>query len=113
VLLAQDREEKNWDSAQEAYNQVQRAIVHGNQLELYSDVERLLPDNIKPECMEMVMEVQAYDNSASHTKNPRKKCKRIDDSDPTCHGAVVEYILHQCSRRWRCFGLAFRVLNGL
>ena len=38
VLLAERREEKNWNKAREAYNQVQRSIVRGDQLELYTDV---------------------------------------------------------------------------
>jgi ATP-dependent DNA helicase MPH1 len=59
--------------------------VHGDQLSLYTDVERLLPDYIKPECLEMVMEIQEYDPSATETsretagKGPSKKRKRNDD----------------------------------
>ena len=85
VLLAERREEKNWNKAREAYNQVQRSVVRGDQLELYTDVERLLPDYIKPECLEMVMEIQEYDPSTTETshetagKGPNKKRKRNDD----------------------------------
>jgi ATP-dependent DNA helicase MPH1 len=85
VLLAEGREEKNWDMAQETYSQVQRSIARGDQLELYTDVERLLPDYIKPECLEMVMKIQEYDPSAtkrSHKtagKGPSKKRKWNDD----------------------------------
>jgi ATP-dependent DNA helicase MPH1 len=85
VLLAERREEKNWNKAREAYNQVQRSIVRGDQLELYTDVERLIPDNIKPECLEMVMEIQEYDPSTTKTscetagKGPNKKRKRNAD----------------------------------
>jgi ATP-dependent DNA helicase MPH1 len=85
VLLAEGREEKNWDMAQETYSQVQRTIARGDQLELYTDVERLLPDYIKPECLEMVMEIQEYDPSATKRsrktagKGPSKKRKRNDD----------------------------------
>ena len=85
VLLAEGREETNWNKAREAYNQVQRSIVRGDQLELYDDVERLLPDHIKPECLEMVMEIQEYDRSATErsretaAKGPSKKRKRNDD----------------------------------
>ncbi|KAF8273776.1 hypothetical protein EI94DRAFT_1562845 [Lactarius quietus] len=85
VLLAEGREETNWNKAREAYNQVQRSIVRGDQLELYDDVERLLPDHVKPECLEMMMEIQEYDRSATErsretaAKGPTKKRKRNDD----------------------------------
>ena len=55
--------------------------MHGDQLELYTDVEHLLPDHIKPECLEMVMEIQEYDPSTTETshetvgKGPNKKHK--------------------------------------
>jgi ATP-dependent DNA helicase MPH1 len=87
VLLAEGREEMNWNKAREAYNDVQRSIVRGEQLELYDDVERLLPDHIKPQCLEMVMEIEEYDRATteksreSTTKEPSKKRKR--NNDPT------------------------------
>jgi ATP-dependent DNA helicase MPH1 len=77
----------NWNKAREAYNNVQRSIVRGEQLELYDDVERLLPDHIKPQCLEMVMEIEEYDRSAteksreSTTQERNKKRKR--NNDPT------------------------------
>ena len=85
VLLAEGREEANWNKAREAYNDVQRCIVRGEQLELYDDVERLLPDHIKPQCLEMAMEIEEYDRSAAEktrekvTQEPSKKRKRNDD----------------------------------
>jgi ATP-dependent DNA helicase MPH1 len=85
VLLAEGREETNWNKARDAYSQVQRSIVRGDQLELYDDVERLLPDHVKPECLEMMMEIQEYDRSATErsretaAKGPSKKRKRNDD----------------------------------
>ena len=85
VLLAEGREEANWNKAREAYNNVQRSIVRGEQLELYDDVERLLPDHIKPQCLEMAMEIEEYDRSAAEksrervTREPSKKRKRNDD----------------------------------
>ena len=85
VLLAEGREETNWEKAQEAYNQVQRSIGRDDQLEFYTDVERLLPDDIEPECQEMEMSIQEYDGSATErsrkdaAKGPSKKRKRNDD----------------------------------
>jgi len=85
VLLAEGREEANWNKAREAYNDVQRSIVRGEQLEFYDDVERLLPGHIKPQCLEMVMEIEEYDRSGAEksrenvTQEPSKKRKRNDD----------------------------------
>ena len=59
-MLAQSREEKNWERAKEKYQDVQDYIVKADQLELYGDVERLLPGHIKPECVERVMEIEEY-----------------------------------------------------
>ncbi|KAI0271516.1 hypothetical protein BC834DRAFT_859979 [Gloeopeniophorella convolvens] len=89
VLLAEGREEANWNKAREAYNDVQKSIVRGEQLELYNDVERLLPESIKPECLEMVMEIEEYDRDRATTEkaretnapHPREK-KRKRNEDP-------------------------------
>jgi len=54
-LLAEGREENNWHEAQVKYREVQKTIVRGDQLELYKDVPRLLPDCVKPSCIEVRM----------------------------------------------------------
>ncbi|THH21565.1 hypothetical protein EW146_g39 [Bondarzewia mesenterica] len=86
VLLAEGREELNWNKAQESYAEVQQSIVRGDQLEFYGDVERLLPDHTKPEPLEMVMDIEEYNRDAAEKANdstlPRKgdkKRKRNDD----------------------------------
>ncbi|KAJ7658685.1 hypothetical protein DFH06DRAFT_1407125 [Mycena polygramma] len=60
VLLSEKREERNMDKAERSYKEVQRTIVSGDQLEFYSDVERLLPDYIEPQCVEKVLEIPEY-----------------------------------------------------
>ena len=54
-MLAEGREENNWHEAQVKYKEVQKTIVRGDQLELYKDVPRLLPDCVKPSCIEVCM----------------------------------------------------------
>ena len=60
VLLAEGREEFNMEKAKVTYKEVQKTIVRGDQLELYTDVARLLPEHIKPECLEKKMDIQEY-----------------------------------------------------
>ncbi|KAI0690699.1 hypothetical protein BC835DRAFT_1363433 [Cytidiella melzeri] len=60
VLLSEDREERNWDKADDNYKDVQRFIIKAEHLELYGDVERLIPAHIKPDCIEMVMDIEEY-----------------------------------------------------
>ncbi|KAI4528478.1 P-loop containing nucleoside triphosphate hydrolase protein [Schizophyllum commune Loenen D] len=91
VLLAEGREELNLEKAKEAYKHVQQSITRGEALELYADVDRMLPDHIKPECLEQVMEIQEYvreeprSRSAASRSNSTanstasKKRKRNDD----------------------------------
>ncbi|KAL1682022.1 hypothetical protein EV122DRAFT_204431 [Schizophyllum commune] len=91
VLLAEGREELNLEKAKEAYKHVQQSITRGESLELYADVDRMLPDHIKPECLEKVMEIQEYvreeprSRSAASRSNSTanstasKKRKRNDD----------------------------------
>jgi ATP-dependent DNA helicase MPH1 len=86
VLLSEGREESNLDKAKATYKDVQFTIARGNQLELYSDVERLLPDHMKPECLEKVMEIEEYvreegkpkPSSGKRAAEPKKR-KRNDD----------------------------------
>lgn len=86
MLLGEGREENNWSKAQESYQEVQHSIVRGDQLELYADVERLIPDDVKPECKEMRMEIEEYVRGKAKEKASAKskstaatKRKRDDD----------------------------------
>ena len=91
VLLAQGREEANWDKAQSKYKEVQHTIVHGDQLELFGDVGRLIPDDIDPVCKEQVMEIEEYvrekpkargSRAADSPTNASKSKKRKRNADP-------------------------------
>ncbi|KAI0307594.1 hypothetical protein B0F90DRAFT_1675089 [Multifurca ochricompacta] len=112
VLLAEGREEMNWNKAREAHSDVQRSIIRGEQLELYDDAERLLPDHIKPECLESMMDIEEYDRSAtersreSAVQGPKKKRKRNDDPardipPGACEGfvSVAELLVKQGVKR--------------
>ncbi|KAJ4476760.1 hypothetical protein J3R30DRAFT_3488690 [Lentinula aciculospora] len=60
ALLAEGREEHNFDKAQSSYEDVQASIIYGSHLEYYADVKRLLPDNVQPKCLEKNMEIIPY-----------------------------------------------------
>ncbi|KAJ3894052.1 P-loop containing nucleoside triphosphate hydrolase protein [Lentinula edodes] len=84
VLLADGREEANFDKAQSSYEDVQASIIYGSHLEFYADVERLLPDNVQPQCLEKEMEIIPYvrDEAPKKRDNSAKKGvkrKRNDD----------------------------------
>ena len=92
VLLAQGREEANWDKAQSKYQEVQHTIVNGDQLELYGDVGRLIPDDVDPVCEEKMMAIQEYVREKpkargsraadSPTKSSKTSKKRKRNADP-------------------------------
>lgn len=87
VLLAEDREELNFNKAKDTHKAVQKTILSGDQLELYADVARLLPEHIKPECLEKRMEIQEYirdEGKRSRTEadgSPTKTTKRKRNDD--------------------------------
>ncbi|KAF4572694.1 3'-5' DNA helicase [Pleurotus pulmonarius] len=73
VLLAEGREEQNFDKAKDAYSHVQKSICSGEDLELYGDVERLIPSHIKPECLEKAMDIVEYVRSDEYRRIGRTK----------------------------------------
>ena len=83
MLLAEIREELNWDKAHDTYGELQRCIVRGDQLELYGDVPRLLPDHLRPRVLEKRMEIEEYVREESG----RKKTLVVrEDGQPTGSG---------------------------
>ncbi|KAJ3855181.1 P-loop containing nucleoside triphosphate hydrolase protein [Lentinula lateritia] len=84
VLLADGREEANFDKAQSSYEDVQTSIIYGSHLEFYADVERLLPDNVQPQCLEKEMEIIPYVRDEAPKKrdnSPKKGVKRKRNDD--------------------------------
>ena len=64
LLLTEGREEENWEKSKAKYEDVQFTIRSAN-LELYKDVERLLPEAEGFYCDEHVMEIQPYERAPS------------------------------------------------
>ena len=78
ILLAQGREEHNWQKAQCNYANVQHFIVRASDLEVYADVDRLLPPDIEPECREMEMDIEPY----VREKRPSRKGSKATSHSP-------------------------------
>lgn len=83
VLLSEIREELNWDKAKDTYGELQKCIVRGDQLELYGDIPRLLPEHTKPQVLEKQMEIEEYVRQ-EHTS--RKKSAVVNDEDSSPKG---------------------------
>lgn len=82
-MLSEVREERNWDKAHENYEDVQRFIIKAEDLELYGDVERLVPPEFAPECVEMLMEIEEYVRDDGPPKRAVKSPKSKKNSkDP-------------------------------
>ncbi|KAI5123584.1 hypothetical protein M0805_003402 [Coniferiporia weirii] len=93
VLLAEEREERNWDKSKENYTDVQDTIIKGNQLELYGDVERLLPDNIQPQCLQTTMKIEEYSRPTNDSPVKGKKRKRnVDINRNVPLGALTGFV---------------------
>ncbi|CAE6524443.1 unnamed protein product [Rhizoctonia solani] len=61
VLLAEVREERNWDKAKESYRDVQQAIIDGSSIELFNDAARMIPEGMQPQCIEKKLDIEPYD----------------------------------------------------
>ncbi|KAF9270443.1 P-loop containing nucleoside triphosphate hydrolase protein [Marasmius fiardii PR-910] len=87
VLLSEGREEQNLEKAKTTYKEVQKSIVRGDQVELFEDVERLLPEHVRPQCVEKHMDIQEYVRETGRSRTAKagpseKQClkrKRNDD----------------------------------
>lgn len=88
VLLSETREEANWDKARRDYESTQKSILRGDTLELYADVERLLPADLKPVYQETEMPIEEYireTNETGKASGPSRGKKRKAGSAPRYH----------------------------
>ncbi|KAF8895043.1 hypothetical protein CPB84DRAFT_1816042 [Gymnopilus junonius] len=76
ALLAEGREEKNIEQADLKYKEVQKVVNKGEMYELYGDVERLIPDHMRPECIEKVVVIEEYKREDHRKKGSPSKAKK-------------------------------------
>lgn len=77
LLCSEGREERDFDKAKDRYKHVQQFIIKDEQLELYDDVERLIPENIKPECINKTMNSEEYVLLDSNEEKFPETAKRV------------------------------------
>lgn len=71
--MTEGREDGNWDQALSSHQDMQSEIITGRNIELYDDVERLLPNGPDPTCVEQVLTVDPYEpEEKAHNKGKRK-----------------------------------------
>ncbi|WVF67834.1 hypothetical protein IAT40_002595 [Kwoniella sp. CBS 6097] len=61
VLMSENREDTNWETAQQTHRDIQEEILHSRNLELFEDVEPLVPISPFPDCIEQEMEIDPWD----------------------------------------------------
>ncbi|WVQ95399.1 hypothetical protein IAU59_002496 [Kwoniella sp. CBS 9459] len=61
VLMSENREDTNWETAQQTHRDIQEEILHSRNLELFEDVEPLIPTSSFPECIEQEMDIDPWD----------------------------------------------------
>lgn len=66
--MSEGREDANWDTAQQTHREIQEEILHSRNLELFEDVERLLPPGKLPTCVEREMPVDPWDPDEGKTR---------------------------------------------
>ncbi|KAJ3558501.1 hypothetical protein NM688_g891 [Phlebia brevispora] len=82
VLMSEVREERNWEKANENYEDVQRFIIRAEDLELYGDVERLVPPEFDPEAILQEMPIEEYVRDDGPPKRIPKSPKSKKTRDP-------------------------------
>ena len=63
TLMTNNVEDKNWTEAQLRHQDVQAYIVSGDQVALYDDIERLIPENVEPICEKRHIKIDEWQNN--------------------------------------------------
>ncbi|CUA77484.1 fanconi anemia group M protein [Rhizoctonia solani] len=105
VLLAEIREERNWDKAKESYRDVQQAIIDGSSIELFNDAARMIPEGTQPECIEKKLDIEPYDREvhgdlsgkrlrtkAESSTGAKKRKRNSDVSRNIPEGALLGFV---------------------
>lgn len=99
--MTEGREDGNWDTALLSHQEMQSEIITGRNIELYDDVERLLPEGSNPACIEQVLSIDPYvPEDKAHNNKKRKSATSATTSkakkargEPVPEGALDGFIM--------------------
>ncbi|WFD08221.1 DNA helicase [Malassezia vespertilionis] len=101
VLMTEGREEHNWQHSKDSYKNVQKLVRSATTVELYTDVDRLLPAHCKPEPVMCEVDQPAFDLSAlkrtARRSEPKKVRKKRGAAPPD--GALLAFCSAGAVRR--------------
>ncbi|GAA6043110.1 hypothetical protein JCM8097_008427 [Rhodosporidiobolus ruineniae] len=75
ALVSEGCGEKNWDKANDAYQEVQNALTSNKIFDLYVNGERLLPDDVRPRCEQVEIKALPLDLNCM-TMNGQSRLER-------------------------------------
>ena len=84
--MSEGREDANWNIAQQTHQEIQEEILHSRNLELFEDVERLLPPGELPDCVEEEMPVDPWDPENRRTKRRLPAAEKATGEDKDKEG---------------------------
>lgn len=96
--MTRDREHLNWDKAMTNHREMQLELIRGVNIDLFDDVERLLPKGQLPKCIEKVMEIDHFEPEVKRpvrkTAADRKRSKavKIERGMPKPEGALDGFV---------------------
>lgn len=83
VLMSEGPEEKNWQRSKDNHSTIQTELMNGSHLELFDDVERLVPDDITSVAVLQEVEQPPFEPSMIKGPTRQKKVPRAKrNSDP-------------------------------
>jgi ERCC4-related helicase len=83
VLMSEGPEEKNWEHSKESHKSIQNELMNGSHLELFDDVERLVPEDITSVAVMQEVEQPPFEpNMVGKPGRQKKIPKAKKNSDP-------------------------------
>lgn len=99
VLMGEGREERNWQHAKDSYKSVQRFVRDARLIELYTDVDRLVPPEIQPEPLMCEVDQPAFEPARLKPARAKPKstarARRAARAQPPPDGGIARF----CSAR--------------
>lgn len=82
VLMTEGREEYNWQHSKESYKNVQKLVRSANLIDLYTDVDRLVPAHLHPEPVMCEVDQPPFDPKQLRGASGAKRASRKREPKP-------------------------------